>query len=94
MLLDVGIEASLDSGRAGRDNLIDFPALQFECFVIFLSGPHNTGMEIDHTYMSCCSGFPQVCIRLSHISFRAFGKRAVLVLSDSNSEEWEKNWKH
>lgn len=67
--------------------------------MIFQSGPAlSTGVDIDHAHMSCWSGFHQVYIELSHVNLRAFGERAVLVLSDSkpsgqkNSSRVGKKW--
>lgn len=38
-----------------------------------------------------CGDFSEVCIRLPSFSLQGFGKEAVLIFSDSKSEEGEKN---
>lgn len=42
--------------------------------------------------MSFCD-FLEVIIKLSYFGLYGLGKRAVLVLNESKSEGWEKNWK-
>lgn len=87
--LDAELEVSSDGVRAGSGDLIEFPRLQFECLAIFLRDPHSNNYE-DPPFMSWCSDFSNVYFKLFHCSFHDFGKRAVLVLSDSKPERRRK----
>ena len=45
--------------RVGSDKMIDFPHLQFECLVIFLSGPYSN-RHGDYLYMNYCGDFSKI----------------------------------
>lgn len=57
--------------------------------VSFLSGLYNNRHE-DGPFASCCDDFSEIYIMLSIFSFQGFGERAILVLKESKSAQWEK----
>lgn len=74
--LNVRVDTSFDRVKAGVDNLIDFPHLQFEHLCCFFC---NT-LE-DCPYISCCGDFSEVYIKLSCFSLQGFGKKEKIFFS-------------
>ena len=84
--LDIGLKTSSDGVKAGSGNLTltDFLVCSLNVFDNLSEWLHSNKPE-DCPYMSCCVDFSVVYIKLSNFSLHSFGKRAVLVLSDSKS---------
>ena len=101
IFLDVGLRKPSDRvwGGGASSSVADFPSLQF-VFVMssgllenFLRDSYGSRKE-GCPYMSYCGDFPEVHLKLSSFSLKDFGKEAVLIFSDSKSEEWEKKIEH